>query len=54
MLKELAYEMGVHTDETRRIVYILDVEKRRQNLQGKGLENKHYYVLGRSFGSIYY
>ena len=46
--------MGILTDEIRRIIYILDEERQRQNLQGKGLENKHYYVIGRSLGSIFY
>ena len=52
--KEMAYEMGVFTDETRRMVKILDVERRAANEEGKGLENKHYYVLGRCFGRIFY
>ena len=54
VLKEMAYEMGVFTDETRRIVYILDTERKRANAIDEGLENKHYYVIGRSFGSIFY
>ena len=54
VLKEMAYEMGIFTDETRRMVKILDVERREANAEGRGLENKHYYVIGRSFGRIFY
>ena len=50
----MAYEMGFFTDEVRRIVKILDTERAILNRVDKGLENKHYYVIGRSFGTIYY
>ena len=49
----MVYEMRVHTNETRRIVKTLTSRLTYLWGLGEGLKNKDYYVLGRSFGTIF-